>query len=73
MSMYFQYCGFSQDRNIYGLLVAKNDVKMDADSLSHGTKTSLKSWGLQPVQSCVFWSRIPGSRRSQLLSAMMPC
>lgn len=52
--MYFQYCGFSQDRNIYGLLVAQNDVKMDADSLSHGTKTSLKSWGLQPVQSRAF-------------------
>lgn len=44
--MYFQYCGFSQDRNVYGLLVAKNDVKMDADSLSYGPKTSLKKLGV---------------------------
>lgn len=68
--MYFQYCGFSQDRNIYGLLVAKNDVKVDADSLSHGTKTSLKSLGVAACAVTRVWSRIPGSRRSQPLSAM---
>lgn len=52
--MSFEYHGFSQERKIYGLLVAKSNVKMDADIFVPRHKNQPGSWGPQPVQSRVF-------------------